>query len=144
MAGSPATSATSTKIRGSAGIAGWKNAKQRRSGGARRARSASQPLIACTASYSMIFSSTSAGVLQSISRSTRKPRLNQERKRWRKSTSTRARSASERACSSSRARSRTSASVAPGTRFNRRSSSWRRGSTLAVSRSSVAAAGPTA
>ena len=46
---SPSTKATSTKMSGSPGSAGWKKAKQRRSGASRRRRS-SQPLISCTAS----------------------------------------------------------------------------------------------
>ncbi len=43
-------SATSTKISGSSASAGWKNAKQRRSGGSMRARRSSQSAMACTAS----------------------------------------------------------------------------------------------
>ena len=49
-AGISASSATSTKISGSSGMAGWKKAKQRRSGGSTRRRSSSQLSIWCTAS----------------------------------------------------------------------------------------------
>jgi len=49
-----------------------------------RARRSRQSPISCTASYWMIFSRMIAGVDQSIRRSTRKPRLNQEENRWTK------------------------------------------------------------
>ena len=76
----------------------------------------------------MIFSSRFAGVDQSMVRSTRKPRLNQDEKRWRKSSSMAARSSRWSIASSSWARMRTSAAVPPGARLRRRKSSSRRGS----------------
>jgi len=50
VCGMVAVRATSTKISGSPGSAGWKNAKHLRSPGSRRRRRSSQPAISCTAS----------------------------------------------------------------------------------------------
>src|SRR5271165_3185695 len=76
----------------------------------------------------MIFSSTVAGVAQSIRRSTRKPRLNQAANRWRKSVSIGASSGRRVMASRSCSRICTSATVPCGARFSRRNSSCRRGS----------------
>src|SRR5215469_10730950 len=59
----------------------------------------------------MIFSRMLAGVDQSMRRSTRKPRLNQDEKRWTKSASTAARSSRWSIASISFSRMRTSAFV---------------------------------
>ena len=82
----------------------------------------------CTASYSMIFSSTRAGVRQSMRWSSRKPRLNQERRMWTKSSSTGLSSGCRRIASSRAARIETRSCVPSGAVFIRRRSSWRRGS----------------
>src|SRR6476620_4626361 len=76
----------------------------------------------------MIFSSTLAGLDQSIRRSTRKPRLNQDEKRCARSLSTRRRSGFSRASFRRSARSFTSVRVPVGARLRRRNSSWRLGS----------------
>src|SRR5450759_3137720 len=65
----------------------------------------------------MIFSSTIAGVDQSMLRSTRKPRLNQDENRWTKSSSTAVRSSRWSGTSISCSRMRTSAPVPPGARY---------------------------
>ena len=76
----------------------------------------------------MIFSSTIAGVDQSMRRSTRKPRLNQDENRCTKSWSTGDRSSRCTSASIRSSRIETSAAVPPGARLSRRKSSWRRGS----------------
>ncbi len=93
-----------------------------------RRRRSSHERMRCTASYLMIFSRIIAGVAQSIRRSTRKPRLNQDENRWTKSASTAFRSSRRPIASRSCSRMRTSAAVPPGARLSRRNSSCRRGS----------------
>ena len=73
----PVVRATSTKIKGSFGIRGWKKAKHCLSTGANLALRSSQELISWTASYSIIFSRIFAGVSQSIFSKTKNDGLNQ-------------------------------------------------------------------
>ena len=89
----------------------------------------------------MIFSSTIAGVDQSIRRSTRKPRLNQDENRCTKSSSTARRSSRWPSTSISCSRMRTSAAVPPGARLSRRNSSCRRGSEAACTSAAVSSLG---
>ena len=103
-------------------IRSWEDLRRRRS---------FQSRISWTASYLMIFSRIAAGVDQSIRRSTRKPRLNQDENRWTKSSSSALRSSRRSSASSNCSRMRTSATVPPGARLRRRNSSCRRGSEAA-------------
>ena len=80
--GIPSHKATSTNIKGSFGISGWKNAKHCLSSGASRALKSSHEFISWTASYSIIFSRIFAGVSQSIFSKTKKDGLNQYLKRF--------------------------------------------------------------
>jgi hypothetical protein len=129
----PRVNATSMKISGSFGICGWKNAKQRRSESSRRRRSG-QPWIACTASYSISFSSTIADVCQSIRSSLRNPRLNHDRSRCIRSWSMTFQCGCVAMPCSTRRRISTSAAVAPGAMFNRLNNSCRKGSTASCRR----------
>ena len=74
----------------------------------------------------------------------RKPGLNHDDSRWRKSQSTASSSRCSRFSSSRRSRMRRIVAVPPGARFSRRSSSWRGGSAATLSCARLAADGSAA
>ena len=112
----PASRAAAPPRRRSAarsGSCGWKKAKQRRSGCRRRRRS-SQPSISCTASWRMICSSSCAGEFQSTRCICRKPGLNHDDSRCRKSFSSARNSGCAPTRASSLRRMATICAVPPG------------------------------
>ena len=122
------SNATSTKISGSSISAGWKNAKQKRSGGSIRLREILPAFDFVNCFILDDLFQYWGWRIPSYFWSTRKPRLNQELKRWWKSWSTQVNSGWSWISSNKSTLILTNSLVEPGARFRRRISSWRLGS----------------